>query len=79
MIETPGHWCQDSWGEGESRHEMPCGGIARAWALDLVRTGPSLSLATWLGNVNFLVGKMTLTKDKKDNGEGEGGGGGENI
>lgn len=62
VVEAPGDWCQDSGVEGESRHEVPYSGIARAWSLDLVRTGPSPSLATWLGNVSFLVGKMTLTK-----------------
>lgn len=57
--------CQDGREEGESRHQVPCGGIERVWALDLVRTGPSPSLATWLRNFSFLLGKITLMKIMK--------------
>lgn len=62
--------CQDSREEGESRHQVLCGGIERAWALDLVRTGPS-SLATWLSNFSFLLGKIALMKIMKKKEEEE--------
>lgn len=48
---SPWPRCQDSREEVESRHQVPCGGIERAWALGLVRTGPSPSFATWLSNL----------------------------
>lgn len=48
-------------------------------ALDLVRTGPSPSPATWLGNFSFLNDSNEDDEDNREGGEGEGGEGEENV
>lgn len=50
VLEAPGQRCQKSVGEGGPGHPARGGGVAGAWALELVRTGSSPSLGSWLCN-----------------------------
>lgn len=49
------------WGQQEPRHQVPHGGLMRAWTLEFVKTNKQtkLGLLAWLGNFSFQLGKMT--------------------
>lgn len=63
-VEAPGGWRQDGVGAGGIGAAGAVRWCCRAWASELVRTGPQLSHLA-VGNFSFLVGKMALMQMRK--------------